>query len=84
MTDKGILEDVATTLGAVAGVDPSQITADQSIRDGLGIDSITMVEAVVALEDRFGLLIPDDEWSQFTTIGDIVAFLDRSGVGVQS
>ena len=35
----------------------------------------------MALEDRFGVLIPDDEWSQFSTVGDLVAHLERVGVG---
>ena len=46
----------------------------------LDIDSMTMLEVVVALEDRFGLLIPDDEWSRFSTVGDLVAHLERAGV----
>ena len=46
----------------------------------LGIDSMTMLEAIVAIEDRFGLLIPDDEWSRFSTVDDLVAHLEQAGV----
>src|SRR5438132_2654817 len=44
----------------------------------LGIDSLTLVEVVVAAEDRFGLVIADDEWSRFTTVGDIIAHIERA------
>ncbi len=33
--------------------------------DDLRIDSLTLTEVVVAAEDRFGVLIPDDEWPSF-------------------
>ena len=79
MVQDDVLGDVATTLAALAGIDPSQATPERSFTD-LGIDSMTMLEIIVALEDRFGLLIPDDEWSGFSTVGDLVAHLERAGV----
>ena len=56
------------------------MTPEKSFAGDLGIDSMTMLEVIVALEDRFGLLIPDDEWSQFSTVGDLAAHLERAGV----
>ena len=83
MLQNEVLGDVATTLASVAGVDASQVTQEKSLAD-LGIDSMTMLEVIVALEDRFGLLIPDDEWSRFSTVGDLVGHLERAGVGTIS
>jgi acyl carrier protein len=74
------LTDITTTLAAAAGIDPADVTPDMSIAGDLGIDSLTMLEVIVALEDQFGLLIPDDEWSRFTTVGDLAAHLERAGV----
>ena len=48
--------------------------------DDLGIDSLTMVEVVVAAEDRFGLVIADDDWSRFVTVGDVIAYIERAGI----
>ena len=84
MTDNDILSDVTATLASVAGVDATDVTADKSIRDDLDLDSMTMVEAVVALEDRFGLLISDETWPGLVTVGDIVTYLEQAGVGVES
>jgi acyl carrier protein len=83
MVQNDVLGDVATTLASIAGVDAAQVTPEKSLAD-LDVDSMTMLEVVVALEDRFGLLIPDDEWSRFATIGDLVAHLQRAGVGTLS
>jgi acyl carrier protein len=78
MTHDEILAGFAEVLASVAGVDRGQITPGKSFSDDLGIDSLTMVDVVVAAEDRFGLLIPDDEWSRFQTVGDVVNHLERS------
>jgi len=74
------LTDINTTLAAAAGINPADVTPDMSIAGDLDIDSLTMLEVIVALEDQFGLLIPDDEWSRFTTVGDLAAHLERAGV----
>lgn len=76
-----LLGDIATVLSSVSGVDPADVTPEKSFTGDLGVDSMTMLEAVVALEDRFGLLIADDDWPQLSTVGDLVSYLQRAGVG---
>jgi len=71
------LAALAEILADVARIDPADVT-HQARFDDLGIDSLTMVDAVVALEDRFGLVIPDDEWARFETVGDAVAHLQSA------
>ena len=73
--------DVARVFSSVSRVDPAEVTPEKSVTGDLGVDSMTMLEAVVALEDRFGLLIADDDWPQFSTVGDLVSYLERAGVG---
>jgi len=79
MASNELLGDVAATLAAIGGVDPAEVTPDRSLRD-LDIDSMALVEIVVSLEDRFGLIIPDNAWSHFTTIGDVLDHLAQAGV----
>jgi acyl carrier protein len=76
MAPNEVHQGLAEILGAVAHVDPGDITVERSIED-LGIDSLTLTEVVVAAEDRFGVLIPDDEWSGFRTVGDAVRSIQR-------
>lgn len=77
-----ILDDVKAVLSSTAAVDPAEVTPEKSFTGDLGVDSMTMLEAVVALEDRRGVLIPDDVWARFSTVGDLVAHLEWVGVGV--
>jgi len=77
MGQDDVLAALAEVLADVARVDPADVTPGARF-DDLGIDSLTMVDAVVALEDRFGLVIPDDEWARFETVGDAVAHLQSA------
>ena len=71
-------EGLAEVLGTVAGIDPADIAPEKSFAEDLGIDSLAMAEVVVAAEDRFGVLVPDDEWAQFTTVRDALRYLEQS------
>ena len=51
------------------------VTAEKSFIDDLDVDSLSMVEVVVAAEDKFGVKIPDDEVKNLKTVGDAVAYI---------
>jgi acyl carrier protein len=74
----GVLAGLTDVLAEVARLDRSTVTAEARLAEDLGIDSMTLVDVVVAAEDRFGLVIPDDDWARFETVGDAVAHLERS------
>lgn len=73
---------LAEVVGAHAGVDHAEVTPQMSFADDLGIDSMTMVEVVVAVEDRFGMLILDDDWTRFRTVGDLADYLVERTAGL--
>jgi len=79
MQQDTVLAGLTEVLGDVAGVDPTDVTPEARFGDDLGIDSLMLVEVVVAAEDRFGLVIADDDWSRFVTAGDVIAYLERAG-----
>jgi acyl carrier protein len=66
---------LAEVVGAHAGIDHTEVTPGMSFAEDLGIDSMTMVEVVVAVEDRFGMLILDDDWTRFRTVGDLADYV---------
>ncbi|CCO08497.1 acyl carrier protein [Desulfotomaculum varum] len=57
------------------GVDEADVTLDASFVDDLGADSLDIVELVMALEEEFGLEIPDEEAEKIRTVGDAVNFI---------
>jgi acyl carrier protein len=73
-----VLAAMTEILSGVAGIDQADITLETPLAD-LGIDSLTMVEVVVAAEDRFGLLISDDDWPRFKTVRDATRYIDQAG-----
>ena len=56
-------------------IDASKIEMNKSFSDDLEVDSLSMVEVVVAAEERFGVKIPDDEVTKMATVGDAVNFI---------
>ena len=78
MTDEQIVSDLAVILNEVAGVHQSKVTADKSFLDDLEVDSLSMVEVVMAAEDKFGVKIPDEEVKNLRTVGDAVAFIKKA------
>jgi acyl carrier protein len=70
-----ILEGLATIVNEVAGVPVEDVQPDKSFVDDLDIDSLSMVEVVMAAEDRWGVKIPDSEVKNLKTVGDAVAYI---------
>ena len=60
------------------GVDADDVQLDKAFVDDLDVDSLSMVEVVVACEEKFGVSIPDDEVKNLKTVGDAVAFIERA------
>jgi acyl carrier protein len=58
------------------GVDESEVTEDASFVDDLGADSLDTVELVMALEEEFGIEIPDEDAEKIITVGDAVKYID--------
>jgi acyl carrier protein len=77
MRQDQVLADITAILSDVAGIDRGDITPETSLAD-LGIDSLTMVEVVVAAEDRFGLLVNDDDWPRFKTVLDATRYIQQA------
>jgi acyl carrier protein len=60
------------------GVDEDDVTEDAAFVDDLGADSLDIVELVMALEEEFGVSIPDEQAEKIKTVGDAVDFVAES------
>ena len=57
-------------------VNMDQITNDASFIDDLGADSLDTVELVMALEEEFGIEIPDEEAEKITKVGEAIDYIN--------
>jgi acyl carrier protein len=61
------------------GIDLQEVVPDARILDDLGADSLDVVELVMALEDAFGIIVPDEAIAGMSTIGDVERYvIDRA------
>ncbi len=58
------------------GVDKESLSPEANLLDDLGADSLDVVELVMALEEAFGIEVPDDDVENIRTIGDIVQYIE--------
>jgi len=56
-------------------VDVKQITPEAKFIEDLGADSLDIVELVMALEEEFGIDIPDEDADKLRTVGDAMSYL---------
>ena len=78
ITEQEVLAGIKEIVEEVAGVPGSDIEMSKNFTDDLDVDSLSMVEVVVAAEERFGSKIPDDQVSGILTVGDAVNFIVKA------
>lgn len=76
--DNDNVSALASILSEVAGVDPDKVTAASTFAEELDLDSLTMVEVGVALEERLGVHIADEDAEHLVTVGDMAALIERA------
>jgi len=69
---------VAAILERIAKTSPTAGTPEKSLRRDFGIDSLSMIDVVVAAEDEFGVIISDDDTERIDTVEDLVRRLDEA------
>jgi len=72
-----MLERVKGIVAESLGIEVDTITENSSFKEDLEADSLDLFELVMALEEEYGVEIPTEELEQITTIGDVVAYLNR-------
>ena len=58
-------------------VDEGEVTMEASFIDDLGADSLDIVELVMALEESFGVQIPDEDAEKITTVKQAIEYIQK-------
>ena len=61
------------------GVTEDQVTEDASFVDDLGADSLDQMELVMALEEEFGVEIPDEDAEKITRVREAISYITEHG-----
>jgi acyl carrier protein len=75
MDEQQVFEQVKKVVVEQLGVSETEVKRESSYVDDLGADSLDTVELVMALEEAFGMEIPDEDAEKIKTIGDTVNYI---------
>jgi len=70
-------EKVKAIIAEQLGVKPEEVTPDASFIDDLGADSLDTVELVMALEEEFGIEIPDEDAEKMSKVSDAMKYIEE-------
>jgi acyl carrier protein len=70
-------ERVASILSKVTGIKSDFLTPDLDLINDLGLSSLDVISLMVMFEEEFGIEIPDKHIFDFSTVGDIVRYLQE-------
>ncbi|AYY15563.1 acyl carrier protein [Actinobacteria bacterium YIM 96077] len=74
-----IRSGLAEIVNEITGVPADDVQMEKSFTDDLDIDSLSMIEVVVAAEEKFGVKIPEDEVQNLATVSDAVSYIEKAG-----
>jgi len=74
-TREEIVTGLADIVNEIAGIPTEDVQPGKSFTDDLDVDSLSMVEVVVAAEEQFSVKIPDEDVKNLKTVGDAVDYI---------
>lgn len=78
MTENEILEKVRPIIADKLGIEQDQIKMESNFINDLGADSLGLVDITMALEEEFGMEIPDEEATKITTVGSMIDLIKNN------
>lgn len=73
-------QSVRNLIAKSLGVDVAEVTDNANIQSDLGADSLDIVELVMDIEGETDINIPDEQTTELTTVGALLAYLQSQGL----
>ncbi|NCB48113.1 MAG: acyl carrier protein [Clostridia bacterium] len=75
------INEVKKMLASQLNIDEKKIEDNSRLVEDLGADSLDMIEMLMTLEEKFGVIIPDDKTADLKTVLDIANYIDETKKG---
>ncbi|EMJ41481.1 acyl carrier protein [Helicobacter pylori GAMchJs114i] len=75
--DTNLFETIRVVIAEQLGIDVSQVTPEAKFVKDLGVDSLDIVELIMALEGRFGIEISDEQAEKIVNVGDAMRYIEK-------
>lgn len=73
-----VFEKVREIIVEQLNVDENDVTMDTHLMKDLEADSLDAVEIIMAIEDEYGIEIPDEDAEKFQSVSDLVKFVEAN------
>ncbi|GAA7925431.1 acyl carrier protein [Helicobacter pylori] len=75
--DTNLFETIRAVIAEQLEIDVSQVTPEAKFVKDLGVDSLDILELIMALEERFGIEIPDEQAEKIVNVGDVMRYIEK-------
>ena len=72
-----VFEDVKAMIAKQLKADPATITRETRLVEDLKADSANVMVMIMDLEDKFGIMVEDDQIMKMNTVGDVVDYIEK-------
>jgi acyl carrier protein len=80
---EAVTDRVRAIIAEQLGVKVEEVTDGASFIEDLGADSLDTVELVMALEEEFGIEIPDEDAEKMASVGDSIKYIESKTAGAK-
>jgi len=72
-----VADQIITALADYLKRDKESIRLDDTLREDLGLDSMSTIELVYQIEEAFDLEVPNEDLTKLTTVGSVVNYVEN-------
>lgn len=72
-----VFEKIREIIVDQLGVSEENVTIDTNLMKDLEADSLDAVEIIMAIEDEYGIEVPDEDAEKFQVVSDIVKYVEE-------